>query len=465
MPSAVGVARRIYDGLPAPLRRKVSLVPFGLRIGPVYRRTLTEILHTDRLDAAGLHALQTRELKRLLDTALANVPFYREKYSSLPDRDPWETLGRIEPVEKRDVQADPEKFLDRTVPQSSTYLTSTGGTTGQPLNVVLDKDGFQIEWAFQVAQWMRAGYRPGMRKATFRGVAFPGGRLWQENPVYDELQFSPFAMNERNLSKYVAELRRYRPDFLYGYPSALTILGKYVEAHGEQMPPIVALLSGSESLLEGQRELLERVFATRFYSWYGMSEKVILAGECERSKQYHAFPQYGITEILDDAGRLSSEPGAVGELVGTGFMNRAMPFIRYRTADHSEIVGSRCDGCGRNHLLLGPVHGRWAQEMIVGRSGAQLSLTALNMHGRVFYGIERFQFHQREKGRVTLRLVSAQRLGDDARARILAALEGKSGREVVWDIQQVERIDLSPRGKGVFLVQELPSSDACAGAS
>ena len=42
-----------------------------------------------------------------------------------------------------------------------------------------------------------------------------------------------------------------------------------------------ALLCGSENVREGQREYLERVFKTRFYSWYGMSEKVILAGECE----------------------------------------------------------------------------------------------------------------------------------------------------------------------------------------
>lgn len=455
MPSAAGLARRIYDGLPAPLRRTVSFVPFGHRVGPVYRRTLDEILRTDRLDTHSLHALQARELTRLLDRALVSVPFYREKYGHLLGGDTWETFARIEPIEKTDLQADPEKFLDPTVPQSSTYLTSTGGSTGQTLNMVLDKDGFQIEWAFQVAQWMRAGYLPGMRKATFRGVAFPGGRLWQENPVYDELQFSPFAMNHENLPKYAAKLRHYLPDFLYGYPSALTMLANHVKAHDEKMPCIIALLCGSEGLQEGQRELLERIFATRVYSWYGLTEKVILAGECEKSSVYHAFPQYGITEILDNTGRVSSEVGKQGELVGTGFMNHSMPFIRYRTGDYSAIVGSRCGGCERNHLLLGPVQGHRVQEMVVGHSGTQLSLAALNMHGDEFKDVDRSQFYQCEKGRVTLRVVSGRALTGEARSRMLTALEAKSGQEVEWNVEQVDRIELSPRGKGVLLVQEL----------
>ena len=178
-------------------------------------------------------------------------------------------------------------------------MTSTGGSTGRPLEILLDKDGFQREWAFMVAQWMRAGFEPGLRRATFRGVAFPAGRTIQENPVYDELQFSPFAMTDVNLPAYVRRLKSFGPAFLYGYPSALTILAKWVEAHPEaNFPAIRGLLCGSESLRDGQREYLERVFGARLYSWYGMSEKVVLAGECESSNSYHAFPQYGVTELL-----------------------------------------------------------------------------------------------------------------------------------------------------------------------
>jgi phenylacetate-CoA ligase len=404
--------------------------------------------------------LQSAELARLIERACRRVPFYRERYSHLLGHDPWEALRRIEPVTKKDVQRDPERFTDPTVPRRATYETSTGGTSGRPLRIVLDKLGFQIEWAFQVAQWMRAGYRPGMRKATFRGVAFPKGRLWQENPVYDEVQFSPFAMSAANLPHYVVKLREWSPEFLYGYPSALTLLARWLEDHSDPaFPRVRGLLCGSEDIRPGQREYLERVFGARMFSWYGMSEKVILAGECEGSATYHSFPQYGITEIIDRQGTLSADPGAAGELVGTGFINRSMTLIRYCTGDHSEIVGDHCEACGRNHRLLGPVRGRWIQEMVIGRSGARVSLTALNMHGHVFKGIDQFQFHQREQGCCTLRVVAPQPLAVEAQERIIGALRDKTGHDVDWSLEQVAHIDLSSRGKGIFLVQELAETE------
>jgi phenylacetate-CoA ligase len=456
MPSASGFARRLYDALPPPLKRPVAWVPFAVRVGPEYRKTLRFLESSERWSAERHRVQQARSLRALLEGAVRNVPYYRRRYAGLDLSDPWRALAAIEPIEKKTIQADPRQFRDETLPDSATYVTSTGGTTGRPLEIVLDRSGFQTEWAFMIAQWRRAGFVPGARRATFRGVAFPGGRTVQENPVYDELQLSPFAMSDATLPAYVARIRAYRPGFLYGYPSALTILAKWVEAHPEaDFPPIHALLCGSENVQEGQREYLERVFGARFFSWYGMSEKVILAGECELGARYHAFPQYGVTEILGDDGRLSTAVGARGELVGTGFMNRAMPFIRYRTGDYSELVGDRCDACGRAFPLLGPVRGRWVQEMVVGRSGARISLTALNMHGEVFKGVERFQFHQRERGLVTLRIVKGPGAASDAEARILRALVDKTGVELGWTVEPVREITLSPRGKGVFLVQEL----------
>lgn len=461
MASPTGAVRWIYDSLPPSLKRSVSVIPFAYRVGSVYRSTLRFLLESDRWEKTALREYQTRRLAGLLEGALRRVPHY-QRYRRLLGRPAWQILAHIEPIEKADVQADPEKFLDPAQRLSSTYLTSTGGTSGQPLSIRLDKEGFQLEWAFMVAQWMRVGFRPGMRRATFRGVPFPSMALWQENPVYDELQFSPFAMTDGNLPRYVDMIRAYRPFFLYGFPSALTILAHYVEAHAEQdFPEISALLCCSENVRDGQREYLEKVFRARFFSWYGMSEKVILAGECEGTSLYHAFPQYGITEVRDARGDLSSQPGAEGELVGTGFINKAMPFIRYRLGDFAQIVGEHCDACGRHFPLLGPVRGRWIQEMIVGRSGARISLTALNMHGDAFADVTRFQFHQREKGKVTLRVVPAGAcLSDSAVKRITEALRAKCGDDVEWIIAQVPSVELTSRGKGIFLVQELPTEPA-----
>jgi phenylacetate-CoA ligase len=267
-------------------------------------------------------------------------------------------------------------------------------------------------------------------------------------------------MSEDNLALYVQELRRLQPQFLYGYPSALTLLARFVASHPEvKFPQVKALLCGSESVLDGQREFLERVLHTRFYSWYGMSEKVILAGECEKSTLYHAFPQYGVTEIRDDAGDLSSREGADGELVGTGFMNTAMPFIRYRLGDYARIEHDACNACGRPWTILGPVQGHRLQEMILGRNGAAISLTALNMHGDVFAGVLRFQFRQVERGRATVVVVPSANFSEKHAERIRRAQMEKTGDEVEWRVELAKNIELTDRGKAILLVRRIPGVD------
>src|SRR5690606_24049033 len=132
-----------------------------------------------------------------------------------------------------------------------------------------------------------------------------------------------------------------------------------------------------------QRERIEAAFNTRVYSWYGHSERVVLAGECESSSSYHHFPDYGILEIIDDQGRLCTKEGERGEIVGTGLLNYCMPLIRYRTGDYATRLESYC-ACERHWNRFCDVEGHRKQEMIVTRNGGRVSLAALNMHGDIF---------------------------------------------------------------------------------
>jgi hypothetical protein len=176
------------------------------------------------------------------------------------------------------------------------------------LKILLDDDAQPIEMAFMHRQWARVGYTHRARKATFRGVAFPRaaeGVHWQLNPVYREMQFSPMAMTETLLPEYWRRLVDFSPEYLHGYPSAISLLARWVIRHGlrGQGPRIRAALLGSEGCTPDQREVIEDAFQTRVFTWYGHSERLVLGGECEHSSDYHQFPDYGWLEILDEQGR------------------------------------------------------------------------------------------------------------------------------------------------------------------
>ena len=48
------------------------------------------------------------------------------------------------------------------------------------------------------------------------------------------------------------------------------------------VPKIQAVLLGSEGTSDEQRDLIERGLGARAFTWYGLSERVALGGECEK---------------------------------------------------------------------------------------------------------------------------------------------------------------------------------------
>ena len=451
--------RRMYEFLPASLLSWIRLVPFGLIAGKSYRKTLTRNTFFDKATREEIVAYKEGALREVLRYAVNQVPAYhafREAVENLPPRD---ALKEFPLLEKDELQRNMGNYLPRDFGKIPHYECSTGGTSGNQLKFYVDDNSQAVETAFMHRQWARVGYTTKSRKATFRGVAFPElspGTYWQHNPIYNELQFSPFHMTEETLPLYIKKICRYSPAFFHGYPSAIDNLAEYVLRNSlvSELPPVKAVLLGSEGCLPGQRERIEAAFQTRAFSWYGHSERIILAGECERSSIYHQFPDYGYLEIIGDDGTHCDNEGERGELVGTGFLNRSLPLIRYRTGDYATRHESKCE-CGRFWDRFADVQGRWNQEMIIGRNGARISIAALNMHGPLFEKVIRYQYAQELAGSCRMKLMVAPDFTEGDRLAIENAYKAKVGDELEWKVEIVESIPLTERGKLKLLVTEV----------
>ena len=406
---------------------------------------------------------QARKLGKMLEFACDQVPVYQGLCSVVKRLPPLEALKAFPLLTKDQLQEKISDYLPRNFKSIPHYECSTGGTSGNQLKFYVDDCSQAMEIGFMHRQWARVGYTPRCSKATFRGVNFPRAVnlcYWQHNPIYNEMQFSPFHVNSRTLPSYIDQLRSYRPQYLHGYPSAIALLADYLlqnERAGE-ITGIRAALVGSEALLPGQRESIERAFSTRVYSWYGHSERVILGGECEVSSAYHHFPDYGVLEILDEEGR-QVQIGERGELVGTGLLNKSLPLIRYRTGDSARLLEPHCE-CGRHFDRFDQVEGRWEQEYIVGRDGSSISLAALNMHGPMFDHVDRYQYYQNTPGRMELRLEVSPRFTSHDADNLIRAFDHKTGSELKVVINVVSQIPLTNRGKLKRLIQEIPKTAA-----
>lgn len=448
--------RRLYEDLPSPLKRLVGMLPFSVLAGKAYRDAVKRGQQVDDWTRDEIRHYQSIRLGSILEFACDQVPAYA-RYGRFLRLAPHEALKAFPLLSKEDLMSNLPEYLPRDFRRIPHYECTTGGTSGNQLRFYLDDSSPSIEMAFMHRLWKRVGYTPRSRKATFRGFEFPNadrGVYWQHNPVYHELQFSPFHMNDQNLGKYVEQLQRYRPQFLHGYPSALQMLASYLLRNSILLPGVKAVLLASEALYDSQRRDIQKAFRARAFSFYGHSERVILAGECEHTTVYHHFPDYGFLEIISDDG-VPVDAGEAGELVGTGFLNRALPLIRYRTEDRARLVEPSCT-CGRQFDRFDQVEGRWKQEFVIGRNGSRISPAALNMHGPFFDNVVRYQYYQNTPGILEVRVMVTDGFGVEDERLIHEAYKRKVADELHVKVVTVEEVPLTARGKLKRLIQEIP---------
>jgi len=333
-------------------------------------------------------------------------------------------------------------------------------TTGIPLGIYYEKGASRaIEWAFMKTLWDRVGYRFRDKCAVLKGYVVNSagqGKFWERTFFGRWLILSSYHMTGENLPKYIEKIKEFKPKFIQAYPSTITILARFMEEYKiEPFHSVKAILCSSENMYPGQRELLEDVFQCRIYTWYGHTERVVLAGECEKSTYYHVFPEYGIMELVKDGGKPVKNEGDAGIIVGTGLTNYAMPLIRYKTDDLAVYTNQKCS-CNRVYQLLKKVEGRWLQEFIVAKNNRLISMTAINMHSDVFDNVKQFQFYQEKEGEVIFNIVRKQSYTDQDTEYIRKELYKKLGDDVNLIIRFVDHIPRSQRGKYRFLIQKLP---------
>jgi phenylacetate-CoA ligase len=462
--------KNVWEALPRPVKATagalLSLVPLDMMLGPRFRRQLDFLREVDRWPAARVADYQEQELRQLCALA-AGTPYYRGVFADAgidPQRITLADLPRLPRLDRAAVRTRGADMCATATDSRGVDYVSTGGTSGEPLAFYINADRSPIEYAYLVAGWERAGYHVGMPLAVFRGrVVSPGSdQLRHEHdPLLRHHYFSTFHLTDENIGRYLDRVATIGDCMLHVYPSSAAALARYLTRARRQPPPnIRGILAESEIVYAHQRAFVESVFKCRYFSSYGMTEKVVAAAECEHSSAYHVWPTYGITEVVDDEGRVLTEPGQRGEIVATGFMNRVMPFIRYRTGDYATLAGSRCEACGRNQMLLTDIQGHRVQESLVASDGAAIVWTALNMHDDTFENVTRFQFFQERPGVARLRVMAANGFGPEDEARIQRNLGRKFDGRLAFTFELVDEIPLSRSGKTIYVDQRIPGLDS-----
>lgn len=402
---------------------------------------------------------QLTQLQRVVQLALDGAPGYRELYQKAGVRSGADlrSIADLQRLPFTSKETFRDHLAEFTVPTKNSRYVTTGGSTGIPFGFHETSGTRFVEDAFMHTGWSWTGWKLGQPSAVLRG-GFVGSatELSRYDSFHRELALSSYFLTSDTLPAYIDAVRSRNIRVLQAYPSSLNLLCDLLSERGlGGSVELDIIFLGSENVYPWQLEKFKAVFPrARLFSWYGHCEKAVLAPWCEKAEHFHAWPFYGLTEVLAPDGTAAGQ-GTEGELVGTSFHQGVTPFIRYRTMDHAVRGPDSCAQCGRAFPILTKIMGR-AHEVIVTRTGRYISMTAINMHDDIFDGLRQFQFVQEQPGMVSFHYVpKAQRLEPDEERKIRSGLGIKLGTDMALELKPVPEIPRTKSGKFRFLDQRM----------
>lgn len=453
----INIIKHHYEEIPTPILNMIGAVGnqfgYGLRYGKSFSKVYEELRKTEIFSEEELDNIVKEKLIEQIKYAYKYVPYYRENYNEndVKTMDSLSDIERFPFIDKEIVKSNEDQFISDKFKKSELIQKKTSGSTGMPLAIYMNKDTTLKEWAFVVHIWERIGFTSKSSRILMREIEDKNKGICYFDGLKNELRIDISNMTPENMEIYCKAIERYKPDYIHGYPSATLQLCKFIEKRGIKHQ-FKGVLPSSEGMSKEEVNYIKRVLNCPCLSFYGHTERLVMAGQCECSECYHVEPLYGYCELIDKNGEVIREEGKTGEIVATGFCNTGMPLIRYKTGDLAEWSLKKCS-CGRNYKLLKKLEGR-TTEYLVDCNNNKISLTAFRYS---FYEqhVNSFQFYQDEPGKVFVRIIPEEDFTELDKRNILKTLEEDCDSQIEFCIEKVKSISKKKSGKRELIIQKL----------
>lgn len=430
------------------LGKIIGLIPYSLRPGLAksYNRASMDINQYPTLDIEQRQNFIFNKINYLVNHAYQNTKFYKEFYDANKfhpsDLQEFADITKIPIINKSTLQSYPLRF--RSV-NNTKHLdkSNTGGSSGKPLAFYTSPEAIGHEWAHIHSFWKNIGYRP---KNLMLGF---GGRSNVKNLIeYDlirnKYQIDIYAEFDEVKRHLLPVLKNYNIQFLHGYPSAIFEFAQYCEEdNGELLHLLKRNLIGaflsSEYPHPHYRRPIETIFDIKTQSFYGHTERCVMAYEKEEQYLFHVAQTYGYAEVVDDY------------LIGTSYNSFGTPFIRYNTNDlietvtmHDGILGSFKVTQGRDG------------DYVLDKKHKKISLTGLifGRHHKIFDVIEHIQVYQDKPGYCTILYTTRLEL-DNLKA---IKMFNTDNINMEFEFVKLDEPIKSSSGKVLLKVSRLPST-------
>jgi phenylacetate-CoA ligase len=303
--------------------------------------------------------LSKDELRQLQEQRLIKLLFH--SYNVIDGKINLSNFSRIPLLTKEIIRKEGTNLYSKDYKNRKPYENTSGGSTGEPVCFMQDKEYDQWNIATKLYFFDMLGKKLGEGEIKFWGSdrdILEGNLTTRDrliNFIYNRKFFNSYRLGHEHIHQLIDLNNRFKPIGYWSYMESAFELAKYLNEHNVEFCPPKVVVSTIGPLTEEVKETIEMGMGCRVYNQYGSREVGVVACQCKEQKGLHTFPWYNYVEILDE----KDQPVENGEgrIVVTTLHNFSMPLIRYDIGDIAVAGGYKCL-CGRSSFILEKVLGR-----------------------------------------------------------------------------------------------------------
>ncbi len=318
-----------------------------------------------------IEEVKNRRLRAIVRYAFWRSPLYRKKFREAKidvDRiKSLEDLAKLPFTSKQELRESYPLKAAAVPKEEIVRIQMSGGTTGQPVIIPYTRK--------DVEQWkkmmLRAFY---LAEITSNDVIqiTPAFGLWNGGFGFhfaaDAINAFVIPIGPGNTRNQVRFMKDFGTTVLCATASYPLRIAEVADEMGIDVAelPVRKLILGAEPWSEEMRKEIEKTFDARAYDIPGLTEMggVGTVGfECPERRGLHMWEDQYVVEIVDPETGEVLEEGEEGEVVYTSLNREALPLIRYRSGEVSEVLGNDCE-CGIRHLRIKRIRGR-VDDMVI----------------------------------------------------------------------------------------------------
>jgi phenylacetate-CoA ligase len=301
-----------------------------------------EFNQTKHFNIDKIQLLQFRKLKNLLKDVFQNVPWYRKfsqsHYDSYNEFKRIEDLKHLPILDREKIRDNHDELLNNHY-FGRTFMSSSSGTTGMPINYWHDINAYSAGIASGYVLMGISGWQPGDRTVHIWGNS-DSIKQWNKlnskikQKIYRRKNISSRLINDpNNLKILVDNIKKFKPKVIDGYANSIFELASYLNKDKDIIPGIKTIFTTAENLEKKHENIIERSLAP-VSDIYGCGEINGIACRPVKDNKYYILDSHVIVETIP-----SCNPG-LKEILVTDLDNYYMPFIRYKVGDLIDDVQS-----------------------------------------------------------------------------------------------------------------------------